>query len=467
MWKWIVGVVVVLGVLAVGGALAVLQSPLGAKLRGGQGMVATPVALASVERGDLVRTVSAPGSVEPRTRVQISSQVSAKVIALPFREGDEVKAGDVVIRLDPQALTALLESARASERGEQARLTGAEANLINARLNYERLGALYETGDVTRAELEAAEAQFLGAQSNKQVIEHSIEIARARIEEAQKDLDNTTIAAPMDGVVTALNAEIGETVIVGTTNNPGSVIMEIADLSEMLVKAQIDESNIAPVKVGQQATVFINAYPDREFEGEVRQIGLKRQVAADGTGYFEVEILVRMEEGERLLSGLTASVDVAVEEFFDVLRVPSQCVLDRRVEDLPKEVRDASGHINTDKAHARVVYRMESGKAKAVPVRVGASDLTHTVIEAGLSPGDRVISGPYRLLGGENPIKHDQAVRDQDVPLPDSKEAKDAAAKAADGKVGGEGEGAGEDEPRDDGADEGDDEGEAREVAAP
>jgi HlyD family secretion protein len=274
----------------------------------------------------------------------------------------------------------------------------------------------------------------------------------------------------MDGVVTALNAEIGETVIVGTTNNPGSVIMEIADLSEMLVKAQIDESNIAPVKVGQQATVFINAYPDREFEGEVRQIGLKRQVAADGTGYFEVEILVRLEEGERLLSGLTASVDVAVEEFFDVLRVPSQCVLDRRVEDLPKGIRDASEHIDAEKAFARVVYRMESGKAVAVPVRVGSSDLTHTVIEAGLNPEDRVVSGPYRVLVD---IKHDQAVRDEDVPLPGSKEAKDAAARTAAeqgdeaGEGAAEGEGAGENESQDDEGADGADAGEAQEVAAP
>ncbi|MEQ8769168.1 MAG: efflux RND transporter periplasmic adaptor subunit [Phycisphaerales bacterium] len=412
VWKWIVGIVVVIVLLGGAGVVAVIASPLGAKLRGQHVEMGTEVALTTVERGDLVRTVSAPGSIEPRTLVQISSQVSAKVLALPFREGDRVRAGDVVVRLDPQNLTAVLESAQASQRSEQARLKGAEANLINTRLNFERLTALHETGDVTKAELDAAEAQFLSAQSNKQVIEHSIEIAQARIEEAEKDLENTVITSPMDGVVTALNTEVGETVIVGTTNNPGSVIMEIADLSEMLVKAQVDEANIAPVAEGQTVTVYINAYSDREFTGTVEKIGLKRQVAADGTGIFEVEILLNTEEGDRLYSGLTASVDIAVEEFFDVVRVPSQSVVDRRVDEMPDDIRDGNPYVDQKKAFARVVYVLEDGKAVARPVEVGASDLTHTIIMGGLEPDERVVSGPYRALVS---IKHNQSVRDRDA----------------------------------------------------
>ncbi|GJM18638.1 MAG: hemolysin secretion protein D [Phycisphaeraceae bacterium] len=431
MWKWIIGIVVVLVVLGGGGIAAVIASPLGAKLRGQQVEMGTEVALTAAERGDLVRTVSAPGSIEPRTMVEISSQVSAKVLAVPFREGDLVKEGDVVLRLDPQDLTALLASAQASLRSEEARLKGAEANLINARLNFERLTALYETGDVTKADLDGAEAGHLSAQSNKQVIEHSIEIADARIEEAQKDLDNTTITSPMDGIVTALNTEVGETVIVGTTNNPGSIVMEIADLSEMLVKAQVDEANIAPIAEGQSVTVYINAYPDREFTGTVERIGLKRQVASDGTGIFQVEILLDTEEGDRLYSGLTASVDIAVEEFFDVVRVPSQSVLDRRVDELPDEVKKDSAFVDSEKAFARVVYVMNDGKTVARPVEVGPSDLTHTVITGGLDSDERVVSGPYRVLVS---IGHGQAVRDQDAE-PEPAEGEEATADADEGEA--------------------------------
>ncbi len=430
VWKWIVGIVIVLVIIGGGGIVAVIASPLGAKLRGQQVEMGTEVVLTGAERGDLVRTVSAPGSIEPRTLVQISSQVSAKVLALPFREGEFVKAGDVVVRLDPQDLTALLKSAQASLKSERARLTGAEASLINARLNYERLTALHETGDVTKAELDAAEAQYLQAQSNKLVVEGSIEAAEARIEEAEKDLENTTITSPMDGVVTALNTEVGETVIVGTTNNPGSVIMEIADLTEMLVKAQVDEANIAPVEEGQPVTVYINAYADREFTGTVEKIGLKRQVAADGTGIFEVEILLDTEDGDRLYSGLTASVDIAVEEFFDVVRVPSQSVVDRRVDELPDDVTDGNEYVDVKKAFARVVYVLSDGKAVARPVEVGPSDLTHTIILGGLEPEERVVSGPYRVLVS---INHDQSIRDREAePEEDTAVASDEEASDED-----------------------------------
>lgn len=411
VWKVLIGVLIVVGVLGGAGAVIVSQMDGMPSFGQGGGEVGIEVQLAEAERGDLVRTVSAPGSIEPKSLVKISAQLSAKVLELPFREGERVEAGDVVVRLDPQRLTAQLESAEASLRSEEARLLGAEAGLINARLNYERLTQLAETGDVSRADLEAAEAQFLSAQSTKQVIEHAIEVARARIDEAQKDLENTVIASPISGIITALNAEVGETVIVGTTNNPGSVIMEVADLSEMLLTAQVDETNIAPVREGQDATIYINAFDDKEFTGTVQRIGLKRQVAADGTGVFEVEILIDSAEEDRLYSGMTASTDIAVERFYDVVMVPSQCVLDRRVEDLPDEVKD-SPYVDRDKTFARVVYVEAEGKTEARPVEVGPSDLTSTVILAGLEPGERVVAGPYRVLVD---LKGGTAIRDRDA----------------------------------------------------
>lgn len=442
--------VVVFAVLA-GGAVVVYKSPVGARLRGDgpKGGVGELVQMEPVGVGDVVRTVSAPGSIEPRTKVQISSQVSARVLALPFREGDRVKAGDVVIRLDPQDLVAVVQSAEAGMRGQQARLGGAEARLINARLEFERLRSLYETGDVTKSELEASEATYLQAQSDKQALEHGIEQAQAEIDRAKKDLENTTIASPMDGVITTLNAEVGETVIVGTTNNPGSVIMEIADLSNMLLKAAVDEANIAPVRVGQEAMVYINAYPDREYKGTVRQIGLKRQVATDGTGTFEVEIALELGEGETLYSGLTASTDIAVEHVYDALRVPAQAVLDRRVDDLPVEIRGGNPLVDTNKTFARVVYKVVDGKTVVTPVKVGASDLTGTQVLEGLGAGDVIVTGPFRVLVN---LKHDQAVRDEKVEAARKAEAEAAKARAKKGGAasGQEGEG----KTNDDAADE-------------
>jgi HlyD family secretion protein len=403
---------VTLTVLA-GAGFAVYKSPVGKRFMGaGKNFedMGTPVRLEAASRGDIKRTVSAPGSIEPRTNVQISSQVSAEVLALPFREGDRVNAGDVVVRLDPQNLVAALDSAKAGLKRQQAALKGSEAALINARLQYERLQSLLETGDATQSEFDSAEASFLQAQANKASIEASIEEAQARIDEAEKDLDNINITSSIDGVITTLNTEVGETVIVGTTNNPGSIIMEIADLSEMLLNAAVDETNIAPVRVGQAATIYINAYSEREYTGTVRRIGLKRVVSSDGTGTFNVEIPIDLPEGETLYTGLTASTDIAVENFYDAIIVPSQSVLDRRVEDLPVEIR-SNELIEPGKTFARVVYTVVDGKTVATPVTTGASNLTHTVITAGLEEGQQVVSGPYRVLVT---LRHDMRVKDMD-----------------------------------------------------
>jgi HlyD family secretion protein len=411
----IIGFTVVgIGILGAVGFM-VVKSPIGQKFTGqGNSMepMGTPVRIEQVTLGDLQRTVSAPGSIEPRTLVKISSQVSAKVLALPFREGDLVHEGDVVVRLDPQNLTAALDSAKAGLKQQEASLLGSEASLINARLQYDRLQSLQETGDATQAELDGAEAQYLNAQSNKAVIEASIEQARARIEQAEKDLENTNITSSITGLVISLSTEVGETVIVGTTNNPGSVIMEIADLSEMLLKAAVDEANIAPVEIGQDTTIYINAYTDRTYTGTVSNIARKRQVAGDGTGTFEVEIPIDLAEGETLYTGLTASTDIAVEHFYDTILVPSQAVLDRRIEDLPEDVVEGNEQIDSNKTFARVVYKIVDGKAIATPVIVGASDLTSTVILEGLEEDDQIIVGPYRVLVT---LRHDMNVRDMNA----------------------------------------------------
>ena len=421
--KFLIAGVIGLAILA-GVGVVVYKSPVGQNFVSARKDAdkSTPVGMESVAFGDLERTVSAPGSIEPKKLVKISSQVSAKVLAVPFEEGDLVQAGDVVLRLDPQDLVAIMDSAKAGLKGQEASLGGAEAGLINARLNYERLVQLNETGDVTKAELDGAEASYLQAQSNKQVLIAQIEQAEAQIERAQKDLDNTVISSPITGVITSLNTEVGETVIVGTTNNPGSVIMEIADLSQMLLKAAVDEANIAPVEAGQNAKIFVNAYSDREYEGIIQKIGLKRQVAGDGTGTFEVEILMDLPEGETLYSGLSASTDIVVEHFYDAMIVPSQAVVDRRIEDLPEDVREGNEIIDLNKTFTRIVYRVVDGKTVATPVKVGPSDLTQTVITEGLSADDVIVTGPFRILVD---LKHDRAVKDQSKSDEDTVEEED------------------------------------------
>jgi len=403
VWKWlaIVFVVVVL-VCGIGGYFA-SQDPRTQEWFKTSVLQQKPmeVRVEAVARGDVTRVVNAPGSIEPKTKVQISAQVIARITELPFREGEFVRKDQVVVRLDSRDLAASLESAQAQLRGEEARLRGNEASFAQAERDMKRREALMVTDDETKASVEEAQERRLRALAAMESSRHGVEQVKANIVRARKDLENTTIVAPFDGTITKLNAEVGELVVVGTLNNASSVIMEIADLNTMLMKARVDESNIAPVKAGQTCRVFANAYSGRAFLGQVERVGLKRQVDRDGTGYFEVEVLVNKPAELIFASGLTANVDIEVQRFTDVVKVPSQAVVDRKVDDLPSELINGA-LVDRTKAIAQVVYLFEPGvpqaKARAVVVKTGPSDLTHTIIEAGIEPGAKIIVGPFRAL---------------------------------------------------------------------
>ena len=413
VWKWILGVLVLMVLVAAGGGYLLYQTPAAreffSNLQGKE--KATIVKLETVEKGDLTRSISAPGTVDARTRVKISAQVSARITALPFREGQDIKSGDVVVRLDAEELQANLDAARAGLRAEEARLEGTQAALVRSKSERDRVRALHESKDRSDAELEAIEAAHLQQESALRVAEQSIESSRAQVRRVERDLANSVIASPIDGTVTLVNNEVGELVL-GTFNNLGQTILEIADLTEIIMRAEVDEGNIQQVKPGQKATVFVTAYPGREFPGVVDKVRpQKRTSQRDGRNYFEVEVSLELKEEEKLLLvGGLANCDIHVETMYDVLKVPSQAVLDRRLEELPSDVSSRATGVGRNKAFARVVYVIENGKTKAIPVAAGSSDLRSTVVLQGLEPGSKIITGPYKVLAT---LKHDQAVQEE------------------------------------------------------
>jgi len=354
--KWTVGTVVVLGLIGgVGGMLLAPKIKAQMQLAKGGG-TGVEVRASPVARGKLVRTVSAPGFLEPVTKVSISARISAQITDLPFEEGDAVNQGDVVVRLDNADLLAQLASSEASLLAEQARLDGARATYINAVAEWERRQQLYGTNDVAKSSLEQAEAEKLRAESNLRATEAAIEMAKAGIQRIKEDLRYAEITSPITGVVTQLNAEEGEIVITGTMNNAGTVIMEIADLSEMIVKVECDETDVADVRVGQKARVFLTAFPDETFEGTVSHIALKSTKARNGSDVFVVEVLVKTNGRPMLrLRGVAGSVDSntyqAASVFFALaaLRVLQGTVLhesasevwSKYVQKLPSDTRRA------------------------------------------------------------------------------------------------------------------------------
>jgi len=419
---------------------------------------AAAVHIEKVQRGELFEYVTAPGQIQPKKKVTISAKVSARITELPHKKGETVTAGDpnanppipasVLVRLDSKDLESQLRSAEAAMAAQaaqveveksriaaqQATVLGNAATLKQAQQDLERKKGLFESKDISqstfdlsqckydevKAQYESGQYALKSAELNLVVMQHTLEAAEARVEQAREALTYTMITSPMDGVVTRVNAEVGEVVIFGTMNNPGTVIMEVADLSKMLLMTQVDEIDIGKIKLGQKASVRVQAFNKQEFKGTVDSIALTNKISQTGGKYFETEILLE-NTGVQLYSGLTADVDIEAERHTDVLKVPSQAVLGRPIDDLPQDIRDKLPETDKSKTYVTVVFRYAEGKAVLTPVKTGASDLTHTIILSGLAEGDSIVTGPYKVLES---VKHDQKLRDEREAK--SKEAADA-----------------------------------------
>lgn len=370
------------------------------------------VRVQAVSMADLVQTISAPGALDPETKVDMSAEVSARIVELPFQSGDQITAGSVVVRLDDQDLRARYDSSVARRDAEQsrlesemARLQGPRTTLANAQANLERQRNLFKTGDISKQALDDLEARvteqeasLAAGEKNISVLRSQIVASEADIARARKELQRATIIAPIDGRMVRLNAEVGELVMVGTMNNAGTVILTIADLTKMNMNAEVAEADIARVRVGQTAEVRVNAYKDRVFKGVVTEVALARTKglgAQAGAGSFEVKVSLELG-GDQVLAGLAANVDIATATEHG-LAVPAQAVVDRKLEDLPETVA-SSPLIDRARRAVNIVFLMVDGKAVATPVKTGASNLTQTLVLQGLKEGDLVVTGPYKVL---------------------------------------------------------------------
>ena len=430
----LVAAVAVAGVVVVGKRIAAARRP-------------TIVRVEEVQPGELIEFVSAPGEIEPKSKVEISAKASGRVEALPYDVGDKVTKGDpnanppipasVLVRLDSKDLASQLLSAQARREAqaaqtevEKARIASQRASLLGqlasceqAKTDLERQRILLAKQDVAQvtfeqaklkvedlqAQCEGAKHSLTAAELNLQVLQHNLEAADAGIAQAKEALNYTTILSPIDGVVTRVNAKVGEMVVTGMMNNPGTKILEVGDLSQMLVVAQVDEADVGKLELGQKAKVFIDAYPNCEFAGMVHKLALATDLSRQGTKYYRTEILLTGTD-QKLHSGLTANVDIETKTHRDVLAVPSQAVMTREIESLPLDIRDKSPLVDKSKTFATVLFRYNGGKAVITPVKIGPSNLTHTIIEAGVEKGQKVVVGPYKEL---EKLKHDQALKDE------------------------------------------------------
>ena len=367
----------------------------------------TKVSVETVGKGTMTSIVTATGRVKAQADIEISADVMGRIDELTIEEGDQVKTGQLLVKIDDKSRRMDVAQAKGS-------LLAANSANSKAKIEYEREQKLFESGGSSQAQLDIMKNLF--DQSEAQV-----QIAQASYDRYQDQLAKCTIRAPMDGVVTRLNSEQGENVVIGTMNNPGTVIMVISDLSAIEIEAEVDETDVAYVNTDQDVEITLDAFPDTTFKGNVIHVGNSATATAFGSSdqitNFMVKILI-IDKVENIKPGMTASVDITTDYREDALKVPAGSVVMRpegtgveeeeevdTEEDEDAEIEKAIS--DKDKEDIDGVFMVVEGKAKFVPVETGIRDQQHVEIISGLAEGDSVIVGPYRML---RTIKHDTAV---------------------------------------------------------
>ena len=372
-----------------------------------------------VTRRDLTMVISASGSVRPKRKVDVSASSIGKVTKVAVREGDVVEKGQFLLQIDPIELEtavarieAMLEAAKANERQ-------AVAQADQAKNDYERAKTLLAGGYRTSQEVDAAKTNYDVAAARLEAVSQDILQYRANLASARHSLKEVTITAPMSGIVTRRNVEEGETAIMGTLNNLGTVLLTIADLSTIETEIEVDETEVTRMKIADKAKVTLDAYPDTSFTGEVSEIGnspiLSAASATQQQGVDFKVVVTILDSIPNVRPGLSADAEITVAESKNALSIPIQSLTARRKRDLKgyKASADTTKAADTTRIAAAKadtaqsgagetevegVFVVKDGKAQFRLVKVGISSQKHFEVKSGLEAGEKVVSGNFKAI---------------------------------------------------------------------
>ena len=374
------------------------------------------IEISKVSYSTIVETVSATGKIQPEIEVKIASMVSGEIIELPIKEGQVVKKGDLLVKINPDLYTSGLDRTVANLAGTKSSLSQADAQFKEAKSNYDRSKILFEKGIISKSDWDKAVATFEVAKAAKQTAYFSVQSATATVNEAKDNLGRTVIYAPADGTVSVLNVELGERVL-GTQQMAGTEILRVANLNNMEVEVDVNENDIVKIKIGDLAKVEVDAYFKKQFKGIVTSISNSASTAltADQVTNFKVKIRILKESYQDLLEGkpvtyspfrpgMTATVDIITKTKANVLAIPISSVVVKSDTAAVKEVKrddpkstDKTKSIKTDKK-LECVFVKVGNKAKIRIIKTGIQDDSNIEVITGLKKGDVVITGPYTTV---------------------------------------------------------------------
>ncbi len=387
--------------------IAILTIIIVASIKGSSVKKGKEVYIETAERSDIVSAVSASGEIQPKKQVKISSDVIGKIEVLNVKEGDFVEKGQMLLQLDPDIYQSDVDNLEASVRMAVIDIENRKLNLSRAKKKMERNRDLFEKGLVSRDVLDDFELNYESAKISVQVAEETLLQSRASLRRAKKSLKNTTIISPISGIITFLNAEEGETVMTGTMNNAGTVIMIVSDMNEVIAELEVDESYIVKLELGQNASIDVDAIEDVQYKGTVTEIGSSAKISKENIPVFDIEITLQNPD-KRLFPGMSCDGNIETGSHSMVITVPIQAVVRRE--------KDNSG----EKESALFVF--DNGETKLAFVKTGLSNETHIEIIEGLSEKDKVITGPYRIL---RDLKDGEAVVEKESKTFNNKKDKD------------------------------------------
>jgi len=403
-----------------GGAIVIIATLIGLSKAGviGNKDEGKEVEISKVVASTIVETVSATGKIQPEIEVKLSSMVSGEIIALNVKEGQVVKKGDLLVKINPDLYTSGLDRSMANLSGTKAGLTQSEASYKEAKANYERNKTLYDKGVISKSDWDKAISSYEVAKAARQNSYYNVQSASASVTEAKDNLGRTLIYAPADGTISVLNVELGERVL-GTQQMAGTELLRVANLNNMEVEVDVNENDIVKVKIGDEANVEVDAYLKKKFKGVVTSISnsASSTLTSDQVTNFKVKVRILKESYQDLLEGqpstyspfrpgMTATVDIITKTKSNVLAVPISSVVvksdttavkDFKVED-PSENKKVAP--KSDKKFECVFVKV-GDKAKIRIIKTGIQDDTNIEVLTGLKPGDVVITGPYTTVSKE------------------------------------------------------------------
>lgn len=403
--KILIGVAVV-AVLGAAAAISIRQG-------GGQGL---EVRVEEVATRDLVATVTASGNIRPRRTVNISADVPGRIVELTVVEGEAVQQGQVLLRIDPTQFQATVSRARAGLSQARAQVAQQQANYTQAVRELDRIEGILSRDSVlvSRQQAEDARTAVEVSRALLEAAEFGVEQAEAAVDESEEQLAKTIILAPMAGKVTRLNVEEGETAIIGTMNNPGSLLLTISDLSVVEAVMQVDETSVPEITLGDSALVELDAFPNRIFTGRVTEIGNSAivppsQVAGTGqTAAIDFEVVITLDEPPaEIRPDLSASADIVTDVRDQVLSVPIIALTIREPEarsadgeeEGPGGADRPQGPVGRGPAPVEGVFLYgEDGTVTFAEVQVGIAGQEYFEVVEGLQEGDVVVAGPYQTI---------------------------------------------------------------------